>query len=220
MNEQLVNVYRQLQTDVSAVMRTADKIEWSNHAKDYYYALRARYNEKILQRELDAECAVLLIYLTKNCFNGLYRVNSKGLFNTSQNDRHAGGGFESENISAIGRYLQHSQIEICCGDFEIAVKDAKAGDFVYFDSPYVPASETANFVSYAKGGFSWEDHERLAQICRDLSGKGVQWMLSNNDVPLVHELYGRFRIESVDVRRNINSKGDRRIGREVIVRNY
>ena len=95
-----------------------------------------------------------------------------------------------------------------------------AGDFVYFDSPYVPVSETANFTDYTKDGFSLEDHKRLAALYKRLSDMGVKVMLSNHDVPLVHELYEGFTIEEVEVRRAINSDASKRSGKEVIITNY
>ena len=91
---------------------------------------------------------------------------------------------------------------------------------MYFDSPYVPINNTANFTSYTKEGFSLDDHKRLATLYRNLSERGVKVMLSNNDVPLVHELYDGFKIETVDVRRAINRDASKRSGKEVIITNY
>ena len=111
-------------------------------------------------------------------------------------------------------------VEICQGDFEIACADVKPGDFVYFDSPYVPVSETASFTDYTKEGFSLEDHKRLAALYRRLDFIGAKVMLSNHSVPLVHELYEGFKIEEFDVRRAINSDASKRTGKEVIITNY
>ena len=116
--------------------------------------------------------------------------------------------------------MREADIEIRQGDFELACADVKPGDFVYFDSPYVPVSETANFTDYTKDGFSLEDHKRLAELFRRLDAMGVYVMLSNHNVPLVHELYGGFRIEAVDVRRSINRDASKRVGKEVIITNY
>ena len=97
---------------------------------------------------------------------------------------------------------------------------AKAGDFVYFDSPYIPVSETAYFTDYTAGGFGMDSHERLARVFRELDRRGVQLMLSNNDVPKVYELYHEFRIEAFDVKRLINRNANKRTGREVLITNY
>ena len=95
-----------------------------------------------------------------------------------------------------------------------------AGDFVYFDSPYVPVSETAYFTDYTKDGFSLEEHKRLARLFKELDGRGAKLMLSNHNVPLVHELYNDYNIEVVEVKRNINRDSSKRTGEEVIITNY
>lgn len=219
-NEQLVNLYRQIKNNVNSVIWKVNKLDAPTADKEYYYALRARYNEKIIGRELDAESAALMIWLNKHCFNGLYRVNNKGLFNVPFNNRQSGSSIVKENLLGIAKYLQENNVDISCADFYSIVKSAKAGDFVYFDSPYVPVSATASFTDYTKLGFSLADHERLAELFKKLDAEGVKLMLSNNDVPLVHELYAGFNIETLEVKRMINSKANRRISKELIVTNY
>ena len=91
---------------------------------------------------------------------------------------------------------------------------------MYFDSPYIPVSETASFTDYTKDGFSYDDHVRLATLYKELDSRRVKTMLSNHDVDLVYELYDGFKIESIDVRRNINSNAKKRKGKEVIITNY
>lgn len=217
-NEQLVNLYRQLQSNAASVIKEVNKLDSMPCNKEFYFATRDVYNKKIESHELDAECAGLFIWINKHCFNGLYRVNAKGLFNVPFNGKESGLSIIEDNLFGIGEYL--SSVEITCGDFEDACKKAKKNDFVYFDSPYVPESITASFTSYTKDGFNKEDHERLAALFSKLSNKGVYVMLSNNDVPLVHDLYRGFNIIGVDANRAINSKGNARKGKEVIITNY
>lgn len=219
-NGQLLNVYRQLKIDAEAVIKAVGILDSEPCDKDRYMAVRKMYNEKIESGILDVECAALMIWINKHCFNGLYRVNSKGLFNVPYNNKTNGVSIDEENIRGIGQYLKATDITIRQGDFEEACNDVVAGDFVYFDSPYVPVSETANFTDYTKDGFSLEDHKRLAALYKRLSDMGVKVMLSNHDVPLVHELYDGFTIEEVEVRRAINSDASKRSGREVIITNY
>jgi len=220
-NEQLINIYLQLKQDPRAVIRAITKIDESGPCdKDYYLAVRDRYNEKIMARELDAECAALMIWINKHCFNGLYRVNSKGLFNVPYNNKQTGKSMDEANLMSIGYYLQNADIQILCTDFEEACQGVQPGDFVYFDSPYIPVSATAGFTDYTKDGFSLEDHRRLAELYRRLANNGVKVMLSNHNVDLVYELYDGFKIEPIDVRRNINSDATKRVGKEVIVTNY
>ena len=219
-NEQLLNVYRQLKSDAEAVIFAVDKLDAEPCDVDRYMTIRQAYNTKIQAYELDAECAALTIWINKHCFNGLYRVNSKGLFNVPYNNKVNGVSIDATNLRNIGLYLRTNDVEIRQGDFEAACFDVQPGDFVYFDSPYVPISETANFTDYTKDGFSLEDHKRLAALYRRLSEQGVKLMLSNHNVPLVYELYSDFTIEQVDVRRAINRDASKRSGKEVIITNY
>ncbi len=219
-NAQLINVYRQLKQDADAVIRAVNDLDRVPCDRERYYAVRDRYNERIAQRRLDAECAALMIWLNKHCYNGLYRVNARGRFNVPYNNRRTGASVSGENLRNIGRYLRQCEVEIRQEDFETACADLQRGDFVYFDSPYVPLNDTANFTDYTKDGFSPADHRRLADLFRSLAGKGVKAMLSNHDVPLVRELYRGFPMQRVSVRRQINRDASRRSGEEVIITNY
>lgn len=127
---------------------------------------------------------------------------------------------DEENIRNIGHYLNTKDIDIRYGDFEDACSDVHSGDFIYLDSPYIPLTETANFTDYTKEGFTLDDHKRLAAFYGRMSEKGVKVMLSNNDTPLVYELYDQYTIEQVDVRRSINRNASRRSGKEVVITNY
>lgn len=217
-NEQLINVYRQLQKDARAVIDALAPLEAEDCTKEKYYATRDRYNEKIKAGTLDEECAALAIWINKHCFNGLYRVNSNGLFNVPYNYKKSGKACEPDNLLAVGVYLK--SVEIRNEDFETLCADVSPGDFVYFDPPYVPVSDTANFTDYTKDGFAYEDHVRLAELYKRLAGAGVCVMMSNNDVPLVHELYAGYNIKATDVKRMINSDAKKRESREVIITNY
>jgi len=219
-NEQLINIYRQLKLDADAVIYAVDKLDAKPCDIERYKATCKVYNTKIQAHELDAECAALTIWINKHCFNGLYRVNSKGCFNVPYNNKANGVSIDATNLRNIGLYLRTKNVEIRQGDFEAACFDVQPEDFVYFDSPYLPISETANFTNYTKEGFSLQDHKRLAALYIRLSKQGVKVMLSNNNVPLVYELYSDFTIEQVDVRRAINKDASKRSGKEVIITNY
>lgn len=219
-NEQLINAFKQLKYNTDSVISIVKDFNSRTCDKEYYLQLRERYNKKIASNELDAECAALMIWINKHCFNGLYRVNSKGLFNVPYNNSTTAKTISEENLISIGHYLTENDIKIRLGDFEAACFDCSKGDFVYLDSPYIPASKTAYFTDYTKDGFTYEDHKRLSELFRELDKKGIKVMLSNNDVPLVYELYDGFNIDNVDVRRNINSNANKRTGKEVIITNY
>ena len=219
-NEQLINLYIQIRDSVDDVLNKINNLDSVPCTKEFYYSIREQYNQKILSGEKDAQAAALMIWLNKHCFNGLYRVNSKGLFNVPFNNRVKGKSVDESNIRAISDYLNQAKVNITCMDFEDACTTVSAGDFVYFDSPYVPESETAYFTDYAKGGFSLEDHKRLSKLFKRLDEKGAKIMLSNNDIPLVRELYEGYKIQSFAVKRMINRNANKRTGKEVLITNY
>lgn len=219
-NNQLINVYRAIKSDASELIRAVSDLDLIDTNKEVYYERREAFNQKIHEKELDVEAAALFIWLNKHCFNGLYRVNKSGLFNVPYNNKVSGKSIIPSNLEAMSQYFQENNIEFYNTDFMDITAMAKVGDFVYFDSPYIPESTTANFTDYTKDGFSYEDHLRLANNFKELDKQGVKLMLSNNNVPLVHELYEGYYITEVDVKRAINSKATKRKGKEIIVTNY
>lgn len=216
-NSELINTYSQIRDDAPSVKTLLKYLDDNHDGEEYYYKKRDEFNTKIQNKEYDSYMAALFIYLNKHCFNGLYRVNSKGLFNVPYNNKDHGSSYNDENINALSDYLKN--VEIVNGDFESCAKKAKKGDFVFFDSPYAPLNPTS-FESYTKEGFSKEDHERLANLFKELDKKGVYCMLTNHNTELINELYKDYNIEVVPVHRNINSKGNSRKGEEVIITNY
>ena len=166
--------------------------------------------------------AARTIYLNKTGYNGLYRVNRAGRFNVPFG-RYDNPGFRQpeaiENLRACSRALRG--VKLVVRDFGEVARHAKAGDFVYFDPPYVPVSTTSDFTSYVPGGFGYADQERLAGVFARLAARGVHVMLSNSDTPEVRALYARFRIDRVLAGRSVNSKvsGRGKVG-EVVVRSF
>lgn len=186
------------------------------HDKDFYYECRHRYNHVSLP---DPERAALFIYLNKTCFNGLHRVNRKGHFNVPAGSYRRPKILDAEGLRAASRQLQKTRLSNT--GFEAMLKEVRPGDFVYFDPPYAPLSRTANFTSYAEGGFGAEDQARLRDTFKELTRRGSRCMLSNSDVPLIRDLYRGFRIDTVAAPRAINCKGNRRgLVSELVIRNY
>lgn len=221
-NSELINVYRQIQQNVDEVIIALAKIDthhenYSGDLKEYYYEMRKQYNLKIENQEYDNQMASLFIYLNKHCFNGLYRVNSKGFFNVPFNGNKKGNSFDELKLREISNFL--NKVEILNVDFEEATNSANKGDLVFFDSPYVPLNETT-FETYTAGGFGIREHERLAKLFDSLTKRGVFCILTNHNSTIIHELYSKYKIEIVDVKRMINSKGNGRTGEEVIVTNF
>ena len=219
-NPHLINAYNQIKNNPTQIIEEIAALDSTECTKEYYYSVREQYNKKIESNTLDPECAALMIWLNKHCFNGVYRVNSKGFFNVPYNNATNVQTIDPNNIKAISDYLNRSKAVILNGDFEDACADVQEGDFVYFDSPYIPESKTANFVDYTKDGFSYENHVRLSELFKKLHAKGAKVMLSNNNVPLVYELYDGFNIIPVAARRSVNRNSNGRIGKEVIITNY
>ncbi len=219
-NRELINLYEKLKESPDQVIKYVHDFDAITCDKDYYLALRQKYNQKISAKILDAECAALMIWLNKHCFNGLYRVNSRGLFNVPYNNKTNGSSIDEENVKNIANYLQKAAVEITCTDFAGASQSVKENDFVYFDSPYVPESATADFTAYAKNGFKTGDHERLATLFKELDQKGAKLMLSNNDVEMVRDLYSGYKFSHLSVKRLINREAAKRQGKEVIITNY
>lgn len=211
-NEELIDCYRAIRDDVDSVIEALGD---HRYERKHYYAVR-ELDPRALR---PAQRAARTIFLNKTGFNGLYRVNRAGRFNVPFG-RHTKPAFRDEdNLRSCSLALQGVEVQV--RDFRQIVGDATAGDFVYFDPPYAPVSDTADFTSYSAGGFGWVDQQTLATAFADLTKKGVYAMLSNSDTPAVRELYGSFRIDEVSAARSVNSKADRR-GKvsEVVIRNY
>ncbi len=146
--------------------------------------------------------------MSHNCFNGLYRVNKQGKFNVPFGRYTKPTICDEENLRAVSQTLLAASPALL--DFQNTVLTAKPGDAVYFDPPYVPVSDTANFTAYSAGGFGPDDQRRLHKVATDLAVRGVHVLLSNSDTPFVRELYKSFKIERVEVPRRVNSKASKR----------
>ncbi|KEZ23282.1 DNA adenine methylase [Ureaplasma diversum] len=216
-NEVLINAYKVIKNNPYQLIEALEKLDSIDCTKEVYYQLRNKFNNKILAKEFDVENASLFIFLNKKCFNGLYRVNSKGLFNVPYNNKVKCNSYQKDNILNISKYLQN--VEITNLDFEESLKNAQKGDLIFLDSPYAPLNPTS-FESYTKEGFDLDNHVRLANLFKELDKKGCYLMLTNHNTDLIRELYSDYQIDVVDVKRNINSKGDKRTGEEVIITNY
>lgn len=219
-NQELMNVYNVLldYDKYSKMCKLLNKYE-ANHSEEFYYEIRNMDKEKTFKRLSDYKKAARTLYLNKSCFNGLYRVNKKGEFNVPFNKNKKVNTYDGENLLTIHYYFSTNDIKIECKDFEESVKNAKKGDFVYFDPPY--DSDTNTFNSYTEEGFGKEEQRRLARVFKELSDRGVYVMLSNHNTLLVRELYKDYNIHIIEAKRSINSKGSKRGNvEEVIITNY
>lgn len=214
-NPALVRTYQAVRDDVEAVIDALAPLA-ARHTPEGYYQVRSRYNDGHLD---DAEHAATFLYLNKTCFNGLHRVNRKGRFNVPAGRYKNPRILDPDLLRAASTALAGADIR--CASFEALLEAARPGDFLYFDPPYVPVSQTASFTSYAQDGFSSADQERLRDVFRQLDRRGCKLMLSNSDVPAIRALYRAYRIDVVAAPRAINCNGKGRgLVSEVVVRNY
>lgn len=221
-NAELVCAYKCFQNDeLFESLKNELKKHEVNHSEEYYYQIRSMDKEEGFLTLPIYVRAARMIYLNKSCFNGLYRVNSKGFFNVPSGRKKKVVTFYEDNFDSLREYFRNNDIMILNGDFEDAVKNAKAGDFVYFDPPYDAIENKNSFTSYAKNDFGKDEQIRLAKLYKRLSDKGVFVMLSNHNTAFINELYKDFNIHVVNAKRMINSKADGRGDvEEVIITNY
>lgn len=215
-NVELVNAYLVTRDKIDELIETL-AVHKERHSKKYYYKIR------LLDREgralSDIERAARTIYLNRTCYNGLYRVNSKGEFNVPMGSYINPQVLNEDVLRTASACLKGVDVEL--RDFRSIVDFAEPEDFFYFDPPYDPLSKTSSFTSYTADSFDEEDQRELTRVVMELSEKGAFVMLSNSDTPLIRELYGDFRIETVRARRAVNSNANGRGSiQEVVVLNY
>ncbi|MCL2676824.1 MAG: DNA adenine methylase [Streptococcaceae bacterium] len=221
-NEELINAYIQIKNNPRELI-DALKNHKKNDDEKYYFEVRELDRNGYLEEMKDVERAARLMYMLRVNFNGLYRVNAKNQFNVPYGKYKNPRIVDEELIYNISEYLNENNIEILCGDFEQAVKNAKKGDLVYFDPPYIPLNETSSFTSYTHEGFSYEEQVRLRDLAKVLHKKEINVILSNSSSPLVYELYSDkkiFEIHEVEVvRANGAKSSSRKKIKELIVTN-
>ena len=217
-NEELINVYKTIKENPEELITD---LRTHKNDPDYFYDIRALDRKNDFLKLSDIKRASRVIYLNKTCYNGLYRVNSSGEFN-SPFGRYKNPNIVNEStIRAVSNYLNDNNITILNGDFEDALKGIKKGDFVYFDPPYHPVSASSNFTGYVQGGFLESDQKRLKDLCDKLHDKGVKFLLSNSATQFIKNLYKDYTIRYVKANRAINSNAKKR-GEidEVLIKNY
>jgi DNA adenine methylase len=220
-NVDLINAYKIIRNNVEELI-TALKYhqdEYSKSPKSYYYQLRDK--TKGLNK---IENAARFITLNKTCYNGLYRVNKKGLFNVPIGRYKNPLICDPVNLRKMSIVLSQSASYLGVIDYKkILVEKADKDDFVYLDPPFHPISNTANFTSYTNSGFSFEDQKELATIFKELTRRGCKLLLSNSNTEEIRRLYSDFShlSELALVNRSINAVGSKRVGHvELLIRNY
>jgi DNA adenine methylase len=218
LNSDLVLAYVTIRDKVDDLITSLE-----NHAKNYHKNPDSYYYG-IRESEPTGQIAKVsrLLFLNRTCFNGLYRVNSKGKFNVPLGRYSNPNIVNEENLVAVSHILQSKKIQISCRDFTAVLSDAKKGDFVYFDPPYQPVSDTANFTSYTNRDFTYSDLENLVEVSEKLSDKGCKVLHSNSNSKEVKALFSKgWKVIEVAANRAINSDSAKRTGqKELLVKNY
>lgn len=201
LNPELVNAFQVVKRAPKSLMRALNHHKLRANDEAYFYEVRALDPERLSP----VERAARLIFLNKTCFNGLYRVNSRGRFNVPWGGYKNPAVYSRENLLAASKLLKGKRV--LCVDYKLACEAAGHGDFVYLDPPYHPGSPSSTFTAYTREDFREKEQRDLAVLFRDLTARGCKVMLSNSGTPLVRGLYEGFRIEVLSAKRAINSKG-------------
>ena len=222
-NHDLINVYKVIKHNVEDLITELKEDKYVNSSEAFYKIRELDRKPKEFHKLTEIQKAARMLYLNKTCYNGLYRVNSIGEFNSPF------GRYKNPNIinevglRAVSKYFNESEITFLNGDFESAVKGIKKGSVVYMDPPYAPISKTSNFTGYNESGFGIDEQERLKKLCDKLTEKGVHVLLSNSDCDIIRQLYSdekKYSIISVKAKRTINSVANSRGEvREVLIVN-
>ena len=219
LNSDLILVYETIRDNVEELIADLKKHE---NTPEYFYAIRnLDRDQEAFKAFSKIERASRLLYLNKTCFNGLYRVNSFGQFNSPFGHYKHPNIVNEDILRAVSNYFCANNITFCNEDFALTLSKVTKGGFVYLDPPYDPVSQTANFTEYNKGGFNRDEQIRLKECCDELNKRGVKFMLSNSATEFIKELYQDYNISIVKAKKYINSNA-KKLGfiDEVIVRNY
>ena len=219
LNSDLVLAYATIRDNVDDLISSLKQHEkyYQKDSKSYYYSVRESTPKKEIEK------TSRLLFLNRTCFNGLYRVNSKGKFNVPLGKYTNPNIVNEENLRSVSHILSSSKVKIQCRDFEAVLRDAKKGDLVYFDPPYQPVTETANFTSYTNKNFTYDDLNRLFVLCTKLDEKGCNVLLSNSNSKEVVNMFSKkpWKINKIKANRSINSNSTKRTGHfELLIKNY
>lgn len=219
-NEELMNVYTVVKYHPDELIEIL-KVHKDNNTEDYFYEIRSLDRDSNSYKLSDIERAARILYLNKTCYNGLYRVNSSGQFNTPYGKYKNPNIVNEPTIRAVSKYFSDNNIQINSGDYKDVLKEVKKNTFVYLDPPYVPISTSSSFTGYTENGFDINKQKELKEQCDILNENGVKFMLSNSDCQFIRELYERYNIKTVKAKRQINSVAHKRGEiNEVLVTNY
>jgi DNA adenine methylase len=212
-NSYLISCYEHVRDDWTAVSRCL-KLHAGRTSEDHYYKTRTLYNKS----QHSASQAARFIYLNKTCFNGIFRVNTKGEFNVPYGWKEPPALPTTEILERASNALKHAVL--VSQGFDEALEGAKRNDFVYLDPPYPPLNGTAYFTHYTMSRFTQSDQDKLSSVVRHLDQVGCRVLMTSADIPLIRRLYKGFHIRSLSVTRFITCKAVRHTVSEVVITNY
>lgn len=233
-NAELMNTYRVIRDDIDSLIELLVALQNdflpidTDARKAYYLRKRARFNDlKVNGNEsYRVEKAALMIFLNKTCFNGLYRVNKKGLFNVPMGAYRNPLICDNDNLRAVSEKLQ--RVTIVYGDYKKSADFIDESTFVYFDPPYRPITDTANFTAYTENAFNDEKQLELAKFVDEMNKKGAKIVISNSDPKnsnteddFFDKIYSAYRMKSVEATRMINCQAQARGKiKELLISNF
>lgn len=206
-NEELINVYCVIRDNPNELIEDLKK---HKNTAEYFYEIRSLDRLPLFNNLTKVERASRIIYLNKTCYNGLYRVNNAGEFNSPFGKYKNPNIINEPVIKAVSKYLNLNQIQISNSDYEVILRDIPANSFVYLDPPYHPVSETSNFTGYIQGGWNESEQLRLRDVCNKLNANGVKFLLSNSASDFIKEIYSAYNIKTVQANRAVNSISSKR----------
>jgi len=218
-NADLMLVYNVIKRDVESLITALQ--DYKNEA-DFFYAVRDWDRDKEKYSSLsDVQKAARILYLNKTCYNGLFRVNNAGEFNSPFGNYRNPNIVNTPILRAVSSYFNTATIHLTSLDYAEVLRTLPKGTFVYLDPPYDPVSDTSSFTGYSKGGFNRDDQIKLRKSCDDLNARGLKFMLSNSATDFIKEQYSAYHVTIVQAKRVVNSDYTKR-GEvdEVVVRNY
>lgn len=218
-NDELIRVYNIIKNNVEALITILQ--DFRNEA-DFFYAVRDWDRDKARYSSLpDVQKAARVLYLNKTCYNGLFRVNNAGEFNSPFGNYRNPNIVNAPTLRAVSAYLNTATVYLTSVHYSEVLKILPKGTFVYLDPPYDPVSDTSGFTGYSKGGFTRDDQIKLRECCDELNANGFKFMLSNSATDFIKEQYTAYHITIVQAKRVVNSDSTKRGGiDELIVRNY
>lgn len=217
-NQELMLMYELVKNDLDSINEILAKFE---NTAECFYKVREWDRDENYKSRPAIERVARLLYLNRTCYNGLYRVNSKGYFNAPFGSYKNPKFLNMENAQLVSEYLKNNDVKMSSLDFSDVISNVEKGSFVYLDPPYMPLEKKYSFTKYAVNDFNIEDHNALFECCKYLDQKGIKFMLSNSMTNDVLKLFSCFSITEVKTRRLISSKVHSR-GEisEVVIRNY